>query len=388
LSSALHEPHPTGPTTEAAIVERMRAEMRLPPGTRVAVAMSGGVDSSTVAALLVEAGYEVVGLTARLYDEPEDARRRAGSCCAPRDAADARAVADALDIHHYVVDEREAFAEAVIARFAEDYRSARTPNPCVECNRSLKFDRLLRRALTLGAEALATGHYARLRPDALGRPQLSRGVDADKDQAYFLHPLRPGAANWLRFPLGGMDKTEVRAHATRLGVPVADKPESMDLCFTGGLRPADWVARHGGAPAGVVVDLAGTRLGRHDNLAAFTVGQRRGVPIPGPADRYVVEKRADGTIVVGSSDDLQRDAVTLDAFGTIDGSSVEVGARLHAQLRHRGEAHAARVVAADGERLALRFDAPVRAIAPGQSVVLFDGDRVVGGGLVVTEAAR
>lgn len=376
----------TPATTQAVMQAAMRADMRLPQGTRIAVAMSGGVDSSTVAALLVEAGYEVIGLTARLYDEPEGATRRAGSCCAPRDAADARAVADHLGIRHYVVDEREAFAEAVIADFAQAYRSGRTPNPCVECNRSLKFDRLLRRAIALGAAALATGHYARLQLDDDGRSQLLRGQDSDKDQAYFLHPLRPDAAAWLRFPLGAMDKTEVRAQAERLGVPVAAKPESMDLCFTGGLRPAEWLQQNGGAPAGNLIDVGGLRIGQHDNLAAFTVGQRRGVPPAADGPRYVVEKRASGDVVIGDGADLMRDRIAVRDFGTVDGRELTVGTRAAAQLRHRGEALPAEVVAAEAGQVVLRLVTPARAVAPGQSVVLFDGDRVIGGGVATAEA--
>ncbi|HAN30542.1 MAG TPA: tRNA 2-thiouridine(34) synthase MnmA, partial [Myxococcales bacterium] len=250
-----------------------REQIGLPSGARVAVAMSGGVDSSVVAALLVEAGYDVIGLTARLYDTEATEVPRAGSCCAPEDARDAKGVAAQLGFRHYVLDERQSFREEVIGPFIESWRTGQTPNPCVACNRSLKFDRLLKRALSLGAEVLATGHYAQLDADDGGRPRLRRGMDRGKDQAYFLYPLPAVQARLLRFPLGGLSKTDVREHAERLGLDVAQKAESMDICFVGAKKPADWMAAQGQVPGGELISLDGTRLGRHDNLAKFTVGQ-------------------------------------------------------------------------------------------------------------------
>ena len=389
LESSHSMPAGDSPSPSPRIAE-MRALVGMPPGARVAVAMSGGVDSSVTAALLVEAGYEVVGLTARLYDEPQGAVARAGSCCAPRDARDARGVAAALGIRHFVVDEREAFAETVVARFVADWQQARTPNPCVECNRHLKFERLLQRARMLGCDIMATGHYARLERDADGRPALRRAVDASKDQAYFLWPLSAASAPWIRFPLGGLTKVEVRAEGVRLGVPVAEKPESMDICFTGGARPADWLAQHGGAPAGALVSMQGLRLGQHESLAQFTIGQRRGAALAqvGGAALYVIDKRADGTVTLGERDDLAVRTITALEASTIDGETLRVGSQFDAQVRHRGQALPVEVIAADASAWTLRFLAHAEAIAPGQSVVLWDGDRMIGGGIIeATERA-
>ena len=382
---------PARSAPSADLIGALRADLRLPVGARVAVAMSGGVDSSVAAGLLVEAGYEVLGMTARLYDleddEQRNARQRPGTCCAPEDARDARGVARRLGIRHYVVDEREVFERTVIAPFLAAWRAGDTPNPCVECNRVVKFDQMVSKARSLGASALATGHYARLGVDTQGRPELRRGRDANKDQAYFLYPMTPASAAMLRFPLGGMDKDEVRRHAERLGLPVAQKRESMDICFVAGGSAADWVARQGGARRGDIVDISGMSLGRHENLAAFTVGQRRGLHIGQPtADgepRYVLAKGADATVIVGPRALLAVESLSIEPCNAVGGSLPAVGTACSVQVRHRGRPVGATVIGLVGSRLELRIDGDLQAAAHGQSAVLFAGDRVLGGGLIV-----
>ncbi|MCO4761000.1 MAG: tRNA 2-thiouridine(34) synthase MnmA [Myxococcales bacterium] len=376
------------PQPPAAPVAEMRADIGLPVGSRVAVAMSGGVDSSVVAGLLVEAGYEVIGLTARLYDVDPTEVARPGSCCAPEDARDARGVSATLGIRHYVLDEREIFHRDVIQPFLDDWRAGRTPNPCVACNRSLKFDRLVARARALGAQALATGHYARLDRDENGRARLRRGQDRGKDQAYFLYPLEPDVASFLRFPLGAMSKQEVRDHGQRLDLAVSDKPESMDICFVGAKKPAEWVASHGGAPSGTLVDLSGMRLGKHDNLAKFTVGQRRGLGLPGGGEaKYVVAKAADGTVTVGDHADLRVERLTLTPYSSVTGDELKPGRRVGIQVRHRARPVSAEVELVNGDQLVLRLCADLHGAACGQAGVVFDEERVLGGG-TITDVTR
>jgi tRNA-specific 2-thiouridylase len=367
------------------VIAEMRAVMRLPAGARVAVAMSGGVDSSAVAALLVEAGYEVFGLTARLYDVDPAAIGRAGTCCAPEDARDARSVAWALGIRHYTLDEREVFARAVVDRFVADYDRGDTPNPCVECNRTLKFEVLVQEARALGAEALATGHYACLDVDASGEPALRRGVDPQKDQSYFLHPLTAEVGAFVRFPLGRWQKAQVRGHAARLDVPVAEKRESMDVCFVAASTPREFVAGQRGARPGTIVDLAGTQLGKHAGIAGFAVGQRHGLGLPPQkpeaAPLYVVDKRPDGTIVVGPHEALRATHVQLRDMSWI-GEPLRAGADVELQVRHRGKPIAARVVAAQDGSVSLDVLGELFAAGRGQSGVLYHGDRVLGGGII------
>jgi len=360
-------------------------DLGLGRGARVVVAMSGGVDSSVTAALLAEAGYEAVGITLQLY-AAGGPRARPGTCCAGEDIYDARRVADRLGIRHYVLDYEARFREAVIDDFADSYLRGETPIPCVRCNERVKFRDLLALARDLGADALATGHYARRVAGPEG-PELHRAVDGARDQSYFLFATTPAQLEFLRFPLGEMPKERVRAEAERLGLAVADKPDSQDICFVPSGRYAGVIEklRPGAAEPGEIVDLEGRVLGRHEGIIRYTVGQRRGLGIAGPEPLYVLAvDAARREVVVGTQRALLRDRIftgPLDWIGADaprPGEERAVVARLRSS--HPG-APAGLVPGADGTAEVV-LDEPEPATAPGQACVLYDGDRVLGGGWI------
>jgi tRNA-specific 2-thiouridylase len=344
---------------------------------RIVVGMSGGVDSSVAAALLVEQGFEVVGVTLHLWDYVREGH--AGRCCAPEDQYDARRVCEALGIAHYTFDRRALFRTAVVERFVDDYLEGRTPSPCVRCNESVKLGPLLAIAQRLGAEGIATGHYARIRPEGEG-VVLETAVDLARDQSYFLFAAPLPALRALSLPLGEMTKPQVRAYAERLGMVNAAKPDSTDLCFVEGTDYAGWVEAHGGADRarpGVIETVEGRAVGAHEGIHRFTVGQRRGLGAVDGAPRYVlriVPERA--AVVVGTAEEATTDRVSLTGVRWL---VPEVPTEVMAKLRYRHGGVAARVeVGAEGA-VSLALAEPQRGVAPGQAAVLYQGTRVVGG---------
>jgi tRNA-uridine 2-sulfurtransferase len=373
-----------------AIIQALRGELGLPQGARVVVAMSGGVDSSVAAALVAEAGYETVGVTLQLYDHGA-AVSRPGSCCAGQDIRDARRVADRLGIAHYVLDYEQRFRRQVIEDFADSYAAGETPIPCVRCNERIKFGDLLETARGLGAAALVTGHYVRRMRGADG-PELHRAADAARDQSYFLFATTREQLDFLRFPLGGLPKSETRAIAERVGLAVSAKPDSQDICFVPQGRYAAIVEklRPEAAEPGEIVHLDGRVLGRHRGVIHYTVGQRRGLGVGTVgAPLYIVRLDAAARqVVVGPHAALAKDRVRLRALNWLGHLPIqEQGVRLQAKLRSASEPAEARLARADSGGL-LEFDVPQMGVAPGQAAVFYQGSRVLGGGWIVAAESR
>jgi tRNA-specific 2-thiouridylase len=354
-----------------------------PSDHRIVVAMSGGVDSSVTAALLVEQGFEVVGITLQLYDRGA-AAGRAGACCAGRDIYDAAQVADYLGIAHYVLDYESRFRAAVIDYFVDSYCRGETPVPCIRCNQRIKFRDLLGVAHDLGAAALATGHYVRrvVRPDG---PELHRARDAARDQSYFLFATTPQELELLRFPLGDLTKDETRAAAWRFGLPVADKPDSQDICFVpdGSYTALVQRLRPDAFAPGDIVDAGGRVLGRHDGIAHFTVGQRKGLGIAAGEPLYVLRTDPQHRrVVVGPRAALAETRVLLGELNWL-GARLPDGAAVAAKLRSAQPPVPGRLYRGQYEDEAgLVLDAPAGAVAPGQAAVLYAGERVLGGGWI------
>lgn len=353
------------------------------PISRVVVAMSGGVDSSVVAGLLLERGYDVVGVTMRLWTlEDAGASRHHKRCCSVEDTDDARAAADLLGIRHYVLNFEREFAREVVGRFVSEYATGRTPNPCLACNDRVKFRPLLEHALALGADHLATGHYARVRRNGAAF-ELWRAVDPAKDQSYVLYTLGQRELARTLFPLGDYPKSEVRAIARRWGLPNADKPDSADICFIPSRDYRAFLRERVPALPGAMLDTSGNHVGEHDGIANYTVGQRRGVPARGgrePLFVVDVDARAN-TVVIGPHEELLADGLIAEDLTFVSGEPPSTPLRAKARIRYRAEAVPATLDMRDGSA-EVRFDRPQRAITPGQAVVLYDDERVLGGGTI------
>ena len=358
------------------------------PAERIVVGMSGGVDSSVAAALLTEAGHEVVGVTMRVWpwQEATEAPARFGSCCGTDAVEDARRVAGTLGIPYYVLNMADEFDRKVIAPFTDAYREGRTPVPCLACNSDLKFGSLLGRAAAWDAAAVATGHYARVERDAeTGRWRLLRARDSRKDQTDFLWPLTQAQLGAARFPIGDLTKDEVREYARRLGLVTADKPESQEICFVPDGNYRGFLRQREPATfrAGSIVDVDGQVLGRHEGVAGFTVGQRRGLGLAAGRALYVVDlDPAADQVTVGAAADLERDRLIAGRVNFIAGSPPAGPQRVLAKIRHNHEPAAATLRVLPEGRAEVVFDQPQRAIAPGQSCVWYQGEDVLGGGVI------
>jgi len=354
--------------------------------TRVLCGMSGGVDSSATAALLIEQGYEVVGVTLKLW--PQDCVSRAeDKCCGPQAVSDARSVCANLGIRYYLIDEAEDFQKNVIQYFADEYKAGRTPNPCVMCNEHLKFGRLIERADQLGADKIATGHFARVEQDeTTGRYLLKRGRDERKDQTYFLFSLRQDQLSRALFPLGEKTKDDTRDVARHCNLKTADKEESMEICFVpdndygGFLEKAGLAEKH----RGEIVDLQGRVLGHHDGIEFYTIGQRKGLGISSPFPLYVLELNAEeNRVVVGPVENLESDTFTVERCNWIPFDELTAPIEATTRIRYNHSGTMATVEPCENSRATVRLHSPQRAIAPGQACVFYQDDLVVGGGWIL-----
>lgn len=356
--------------------------------SRVVVAMSGGVDSSVAAGLLVEQGHEVIGIMMRLWSEPSSGTgHNLNRCCTPDQMADARRVADHLDIPFYVIDVQQYFYDSVVRYFIDQHIAGRTPNPCIECNRQVRFSLLLDRALAMGADYLATGHYARIRHHR-NSYQLLRAVDRNKDQSYVLHVLGQSELAQALFPVGDYAKEDVRQMAERLGLPVARKSESMDLCFLadGDHRRFLHEAAAEAFLPGPIIDQAGYAVGQHTGLANYTIGQRKGLGVALGYPVYVLAKNSlQNTLIVGDADQLSCLRLFVEQTNWVSGTPPEAPRPVQVMVRYRSRLAQGLVTATSQKTAEISLEEPVKGAAPGQGAVFFDGDICLGGGIICEE---
>jgi tRNA-specific 2-thiouridylase len=390
MTSAPHSAKEAASAVDAAL-DAVRAAVGLPAGSRIVAAMSGGVDSTVTAALLHRAGYDVVGVTLQLYDHGAAIQKK-GACCAGQDIHDARTASDAIGIPHYVLDYESRFKDQVIEEFADAYLRGETPIPCVRCNQTVKFRDLLDVARDLGAVAMATGHYVQ-RVDSEDGPQLRRAADPAKDQSYFLFATTADQLDYLRFPLGGMSKPQVRAIAAELGLTAADKPDSQDICFVpeGKYHTVIDRLRPQGALPGEIVHMDGRVLGTHEGVTRYTIGQRRGLNIAVGDPLFVTKIDADRRqVIVGPREALLTTALTLKETNWLGEDGIDAacaaGRPVLARVRSTREPVPGRLTLVDGQ-VAVALDTHEEGVAPGQACVLYAPeapDRVLGGGFIAS----
>jgi len=350
--------------------------------TKVVVAMSGGVDSSVAAALLKEQGYDVIGMMLRLWSEPgkEDSNR----CCTPDSMAQARRVAAKLEIPFYVIDAKDVFRETVVEYFLEGYARGETPNPCLICNRKIRWTFLLDHALALGAEYMATGHYVRIQR-AEGGNQLLRAIDKSKDQSYVLHVLNQEKLNHALFPVGDYTKPEIRQIAERHGLPTASRKDSQDLCFLAGEDYRNFLQRNASEmlKPGQIITRAGEALGFHNGLANYTIGQRKGLGVASPVPLYVLGKNAtNNTLIVGTQAELGSRELTAQDVNWLSGEAPREPFRAEVKIRYTAKEAEAWIRPMGEHQAQVQFDAPQRDITAGQAAVFYQGDRMLGGGII------
>jgi tRNA-specific 2-thiouridylase len=351
--------------------------------TKVVVAMSGGVDSSVAAALLKEQGYDVIGMMMRLWSEPgkEDSNR----CCTPDSMGQARRVAAKLDIPFYVVDAKDVFRNTVVQYFLDGYARGETPNPCLACNRQIRWTFLLDHALALGAEFMATGHYVRIRKDEKGKSELLRAVDRNKDQSYVLHVLTQDKLKHAFFPVGDYPKPQIRAIAEKYGLPTASRKDSQDLCFLAGEDYRNFLQRHAAEMLipGEIVTREGKALGEHNGLANYTIGQRKGLGVASLVPLYVLGKNAiTNTLVVGTQEELGSFELTVRDVNWLSGEAPVEPFRAEVKIRYTAKEAWAMVTPLDGGQARVQFEAPQRDITAGQAAVFFQDDVMIGGGII------